>query len=104
MQRLAIARAVLRNPRVMVLDEATSNLDSVSERHVTEALNEVMKGRTTLIIAHRLSTASRADRIAVLRKGQIVEIGSFQDLLDADGVFAGMYRAYRAGALGDEIG
>lgn len=88
-QRIAIARAVLKNPRILILDEATSSLDSESERLVQEALEKLMKGRTSLVIAHRLSTVRKADRIIVLSDGKIVEQGSHSELL-ANGT--GLYR------------
>lgn len=90
-QRLAIARAIYKDAPILILDEATSALDSESERAVQAALDELMKGRTTLVIAHRLSTIERADRIAVLAGGQIVELGSHQELLDKNGVYANLY-------------
>lgn len=80
-QRIAIARALLRNPRILMLDEATSSLDSTSERVVQEALNNLMKGRTTLVIAHRLSTVVDADRIVFLHKGSITGIGTHEELV-----------------------
>ncbi|XP_077543091.1 ATP-binding cassette sub-family B member 10, mitochondrial-like [Haemaphysalis longicornis] len=87
-QRIAIARAILRDPSVLILDEATSSLDAVSERAVQEALKRLMKGRTVLTIAHRLSTVRRADRIAVLRAGIVVECGTYEQLMDiTDGLF-----------------
>jgi subfamily B ATP-binding cassette protein MsbA len=97
MQRVAIARALLINPKVMLLDEATSALDSVSERIVQAALDEIMSERTALIIAHRLSTAARADQIIVLAGGSIVEKGSHAQLMALNGTYAGMYRAFNAG-------
>lgn len=80
-QRLAIARALVRNPRVLVLDEASSALDGQSERHVQQALQRVRQGRTTLIVAHRLSTVQDADRIAVLESGRLVDVGPHAELL-----------------------
>src|SRR5207249_4790611 len=80
-QRLAIARALLKNAPVLILDEATSSLDTESERHVQAALDTLMRGRTTIVIAHRLSTVERADRIVVLERGRIVEIGRHAELL-----------------------
>ncbi len=80
-QRIAIARALLRNPRILMLDEATSALDSTSERVVQEALNNLMKGRTTLVIAHRLSTVVDADQIIFLDKGTITGSGTHEQLV-----------------------
>ena len=91
-QRIAIGRALLKNAPVLILDEATSSLDSQSERRIQEALNELMKNRTTLVIAHRLSTVERADRIIVLGAGRIVESGTHADLLAANGHYAALYR------------
>ncbi len=90
-QRMAIARAIYKDAPILILDEATSALDSESERAVQAALDELMKGRTTLVIAHRLSTIERADRIAVLAEGQLVELGSHQELLEKNGVYANLY-------------
>ena len=92
-QRVAIARAILKDPAILILDEATSSLDAESEALVQEALNELMKGRTTLIIAHRLATIRKVDRIYVLTDGKIVEEGSHQELVqDASGIYANLVR------------
>jgi ATP-binding cassette subfamily B protein len=89
-QRLAIARTLLRNPRVLVLDEATSALDTATERAVQEAFDALAAGRTTLTIAHRLSTVREADRIAVLDHGRVVESGTHEDLVSSDGRYAAL--------------
>jgi subfamily B ATP-binding cassette protein MsbA len=91
-QRIAIARALLKNAPVLVLDEATSALDTESERHVQAALEALMRGRTTLVIAHRLSTVERADRIVVLDGGRIAEIGTHRELLERGGIYDRLYR------------
>ena len=91
-QRIAIARAILKNAPILILDEATSALDTESERHIQEALDEVVKGRTTLIIAHRLSTIEKADLIVVMDQGQIVERGTHAELLALNGAYAQLHR------------
>ena len=90
-QRIAIARAILKNPRVLVLDEATSALDTVSEASVQEALDTLMKKRTTIIIAHRLSTVRNSDMIVVLQDGVIAQKGKHADLLLEKGVYRDLY-------------
>jgi len=90
-QRLAIARAILKNPRILILDEATSSLDSESERLVQQALQRLMAGRTTVVIAHRLTTIQEADRIVVLNKGSIVAEGTHTTLMQQDGLYRHLY-------------
>lgn len=104
MQRVAIARALLIDPKVLILDEATSALDVMSERIVQEALEEAMTNRTTLLIAHRITTAARADQILVLSHGEIVERGTHAELLAKGGVYAAMVRAFSAGVLEEAPG
>ena len=91
-QRIAIARAFLKNAPVLIFDEATSALDTESERHVQAALEDLLQGRTTIVIAHRLSTVEKADRIVVLDKGRIAELGTHRDLLEKNGLYAQLYR------------
>ena len=91
-QRIAIARAILRDPRILLLDEATSSLDSESEGLVQEALTRLMEGRTTIMIAHRLSTVQMADRIAVIDRGHLVELGAHEELMQLDGLYAKLYK------------
>ncbi|HEU4990465.1 MAG TPA: ABC transporter transmembrane domain-containing protein [Gemmatimonadaceae bacterium] len=97
-QRIAIARVFLKNPAIVVLDEATSSLDSESERLVEEAMGDLLRNRSTLIIAHRLSTVRRANRVIALEKGRVVEAGAHDELLARDGLFARLYRTQFAGA------
>jgi len=99
-QRIAIARAVLKDPRILILDEATSSLDNESELLVQDALDRLMKGRTTFVIAHRLSTIQKADRILVLDKGRIVEEGTHAFLLDKKGLY---YHLYTLGVVESEL-
>jgi ATP-binding cassette subfamily B protein len=97
-QRLAIARVILKDPRVLVLDEATSHLDSVSERLIQAALAPLFSGRTSLVIAHRLSTVLAADTILVLDEGRVVERGRHSDLVAAGGLYTRLYeRQFSAG-------
>lgn len=103
MQRVAIARALLVDPALLILDEATSSLDAESERKVQQALDEVMCARTTLVIAHRLNTAARADKIIVLNRGRIIEMGSHEELLAKNGTYAGMFRAFNTGVFDGEL-
>jgi ATP-binding cassette subfamily B protein len=90
-QRVAIARVVLRDPRILILDEATSSLDSISEELIQSALKQIMKNRTSLVIAHRLSTILAADKILVLDHGRLVQQGTHQDLLDQVGLYQNLY-------------
>ncbi|MDQ0394253.1 ABC-type transport system involved in Fe-S cluster assembly fused permease/ATPase subunit [Labrys monachus] len=94
-QRVAIARTILKGPPVLVLDEATSALDSYTEMEIQDALERISKGRTTLVIAHRLSTVVHADEIIVLDKGTIVERGAHEELLARGGLYAGMWNRQR---------
>ena len=91
-QRIAIARALYKNAPILVLDEATSALDTESERYVQDAMRKLMQNRTTLVIAHRLSTVEHADRIVVLARGRVAETGTHAELLARNGIYAGLYR------------
>ena len=97
-QRISIARIFLKNPPILILDEATSALDSLTEAKIQRAFDKLAKGRTTLIIAHRLSTIHAADRVIVISDGRIQEIGSQEELLNRNGIFAGLYRTQNLSA------
>jgi subfamily B ATP-binding cassette protein MsbA len=90
-QRIAIARALLKNPSILILDEATSALDTESEKKVQTAIESLMKDRTALVIAHRLSTVQKADKIIVIDKGKVVEIGSHETLFEKNGIYKRLY-------------
>jgi ABC-type transport system involved in Fe-S cluster assembly fused permease/ATPase subunit len=94
-QRVAIARTILKGPPILILDEATSALDSYTEKEIQDALDQVSRGRTTLVIAHRLSTIVNADEILVMSAGEIVERGTHAELLDQQGLYAGMWDRQR---------
>jgi ATP-binding cassette subfamily B protein len=98
-QRLSIARALLKNPPILILDEATSALDAVTEAKIQRALKALMAGRTTFVIAHRLSTIRDANLIVVFERGRAVETGRYDELLAKDGVFAGLVRTQQSGVL-----
>jgi ATP-binding cassette subfamily B protein len=90
-QRLAIARALIRNPRILILDEATASLDTASEILIQQALDRLMQNRTTFVVAHRLSTIRKADRILVLDRGQMVEMGNHKQLLRQQGLYSQLH-------------
>jgi len=103
-QRISIARALLKNPKILILDEATSSLDAASEDVVQEALDRLMKGRSTLIIAHRLSTVKNADRILVMDQGRVLESGAFDELVGSGGMFAQLYRTQFRSQEASDVG
>jgi ATP-binding cassette subfamily B protein len=91
-QRIAIARAFLKNPPILILDEATSALDNITEMQIQSALEELSVGRTTIVVAHRLSTVKNADDIMVINNEGIIERGNHQQLIDKNGVYANLYQ------------
>lgn len=101
-QRVALARVILKNAPILLLDEATSSLDSVSEKYIQEQLTEIMKGRTTLVIAHRISTIKQMDRIIVLADGKIVEDGTHEELLEKNGTYANLWTHQSQGFIVEE--
>lgn len=92
-QRISIARALLIDPHILMLDEATSSVDTATEKEIQKALDNLVKGRTTIAIAHRLSTLRRADRLVVLERGEVVEIGSHDELMARQGAYWHLYEA-----------
>ena len=96
-QLLSIARAILSDPKILILDEATSSVDTRTELHIQKAMINLMKSRTSLIIAHRLSTIRDADKIVVLDRGSIVEMGSHEELLNRQGAYYNLYQKQIAG-------
>jgi ATP-binding cassette subfamily B protein len=96
-QLLAIARAVLANPKILILDEATSSVDTRTEKHIQDAMVKLMENRTSLIIAHRLSTIRDADKIVVMDEGRVVEIGNHEELLEKKGKYYALYMTQFAG-------
>jgi ATP-binding cassette subfamily B protein len=89
-QRVALARVFLKNPPILILDEATSALDNINERHVQKAIEAARADRTVILVAHRLSTLAEADRIVVFEEGRVAEMGTYEQLLDKNGVFASL--------------
>ena len=102
-QRLSIARVFLKNPPILILDEATSALDNTTEIYIQEALDELCRGRTTIVVAHRLSTVKNADEIAVIADGKIAEQGNHETLLAKNGIYADLYRLQFRAANGESL-
>ena len=103
-QRISIARALLIDPRILILDEATSAVDTETEMEIQAALENLIRGRTTIAIAHRLSTLRKADRLVVLDRGQIVEIGNHDTLMDKQGAYFRLYEAQTRKLDDDALG
>jgi ABC-type multidrug transport system fused ATPase/permease subunit len=101
-QLISFARALVAEPRILILDEATANVDTHTEKIIQQALSTMLKGRTSFVIAHRLSTIRSADRIVVMRDGEIVEIGNHDELMKHDGVYADLYRMTFTKNMGSE--
>ena len=102
-QRISIARALLKNAPILLLDEATSALDTESEKYIQKSLDELMKGRTTFVVAHRLSTIIGADKIVVMKNGQICEVGRHDELLQKKGLYEHLYNIQFASKQNDTL-